>query len=93
MLVSLSASAKWLTQNTPCIDWTLSTAPLIPKALGATMTVLCPLDTPARYINVQLQGTGYLAVQEVTPFIDGGAALQAWRARPCAHVCKGKGLS
>ena len=73
--MSLSASPKWLNQNTQCIDWTLSTAPLVAKALGATMTVLCPLDTQARYINVQLQGTGYLAVQEVTPFIDGGASL------------------
>ena len=75
LYVSISAEAKWLTQNTPCVNLDLTTTPLKPTTLGQKMTVLGPLNTTARYVNVQLQGTGILAVQEITPFIDGGACV------------------
>jgi hypothetical protein len=39
-------------------------------ALGAAVTVLCPVNTTARYITVQHNGTAYFSLQEVSALVD-----------------------
>ncbi len=44
--------------------------------LGETATVLCPVNTPARYLTVVMNGTNYLSLQEVTALYDGKPGSQ-----------------
>ena len=49
---------------------------------GQSMDVLCPLNTTARFVTVQLNGTNYLSLNEFVPLID----REAWHAAaPAVH--------
>lgn len=71
----------YLSADTNFTAGTLCGAAVTFASLGELITVLCPVGVTAQYVYVQMNGTNYLSLQEVTPLYD-GTCVRAW----CKHM-------